>query len=167
MRKWSMKKILKEVISTLLMVFVISMTISYIRKPDVSNILPDMSFTLINGTKTTFKGSSGQQPIVIHFWATWCPTCKLEASNIEKISDSCQLITVAVNSGSSDEIKAFMKERNLNYPILNDKSGEVAKMFDVQAYPTTFIYNSKGELAFSEVGYTTWLGLEARLKLID
>ncbi|HIO96153.1 MAG TPA: redoxin domain-containing protein, partial [Campylobacterales bacterium] len=166
MKKWSMKKILKEVTSTLLMVFVISMAINYIRKPDVSNLLPDMSFTLIDGTKTTFKGNRGQQPIVIHFWATWCPTCKLEASNIEKISDSCQLITVAVNSGSSDEIKAFMKERNLNYPILNDKSGAIAKQFDVQAYPTTFIYNSKGELAFSEVGYTTWLGLEARLKLV-
>ena len=166
MKKWSMKKILKEVTSTLLMVFVISMAINYSRKPDVSNTLLDMNLTLIDGTRTTFKGNS-DQPVVIHFWATWCPTCKLEASNIEKISDSCQLITIAVNSGSSNELKAFMKERNLNYPVLNDKSGAIAKQFDVQAYPTTFIYNSKGELAFSEVGYTTWLGLEARLKLVD
>lgn len=104
---------------------------------------------------------------MIHFWATWCPTCKLEASNIEAVSKAYDVLTIAVNSGSDAKIKSYMKERDLTFRVINDVDGKWAKQFHVEAYPTTFVYDASGELKFTEVGYTSTAGLLARLKMSE
>lgn len=162
--KWTFKSIAKEIISTLVLLFIISMVINYIRKPDVNEDIYRLELTDIKGQGLKMYEYE-KEPLVVHFWATWCPTCKFEASNIEKISENYQVITVAVNSGSNEEISAYMKEHNLEYTVINDKSGALAKKFGIEAYPTTLIYDKKGKLKFTEVGYSTTLGLKARLEL--
>ena len=166
MKSWSVIKIIKEVVTTLLMIFVISMVLNYIRKPDTDSVLPNIKSMLISGDEISFIGD-GTKPIVIHFWATWCPTCKLEASNLESIKDDAHLISVAVNSGSDDELKSFMQERGYTYDVVNDEDGKLSERFGVGAFPTTFIYDYNGTLKFSEVGYSTSLGLKARLSLVN
>ena len=59
-----------------------------------------------------------------------------------------------------------MQENELYFNVLNDKEGTWAAAFKIKAYPTTFIYDTKGELRFTEVGYTTTAGLLARLKWV-
>lgn len=164
--KWSLKKIGKEIAVTLLMLFVISMGLNYIRQPDISENIYQFELSDTNNQKVhfdTFKDA----PLLVHFWATWCPTCKVEASNIERISKRYNVLTIAVQSGSNEEINHFMKERDLDYRVINDNNGILAKRFNITAYPTTLIYNSRGELKFTEVGYSTTLGLEARLGLTN
>lgn len=58
-----------------------------------------------------------------------------------------------------------MADKDLSFHVVNDSEGVLAKQFHVEAYPTTFIYNAKGELQFTEVGYTSTAGLLARIKL--
>ena len=103
------------------------------------------------------------KPILIHFWATWCPTCKLEASNIEQLSKDYEVLTIAVNSGSTKEIKKYMKENNLTFKFINDANSSIAKKFNISAFPTTFIYDKDKNLVSSEVGYTSTLGLYLRM----
>ena len=105
--------------------------------------------------------------MVVHFWAIWCPTCKLEAANIESISKNHEVITIAVGSGDNEKINAYMKNKGLSFKVINDNDGTWAKKFKVEAYPTTFIYDSKGKLRFTDVGYTTTAGLLARLKMSE
>ena len=104
---------------------------------------------------------------MIHFWAVWCPTCKLEASNIEFVSQQYNVLTIAVNSGSDEKVKAYMQENGLTFNVINDVDGAWAKQFKVETYPTTFIYNAKGKLKFTDVGYTTTAGLLARFEWIE
>ena len=165
MRNWSLKKIIKEIITTLLMLFVVSIVLNYIRKPDTDTLLPNIKTLLISGKEIALH-SDGTKPTIIHFWATWCPTCKLEAPNLESIKDKAHLITIAVNSGSNSELKKFMQERGYSYNVVNDKDGTLSKKFGVTVFPTTFIYDSNGSLEFSEVGYSTTIGLKARLALV-
>ena len=165
-KKWTVKKVLYEVGTTLLLLFVISMVMNYIRKPDINEniykyVLNDIEKNSIDFS--TYKG----RPLVVHFWATWCSTCKLEASNIDTLSNTVDVVTIAVNSGSDKVLKNFMIEKELQYKVINDEHGELAKKFNIEAYPTTLIYNAKGELKFTEVGYSTTLGLKARLELIN
>ncbi len=167
MKKWNIKKVLKELAIGVLILFVISNLFSYLRKPILdSNTLPQMQIRLLDNTLFSSKNLKGK-PVVIHFWATWCPTCKLEAPNIQNISEHYNVLTIAVQSGSSAELQAYIRERNLSFNVLNDKKGIWSRKFHVQAFPTSFIYNSKGKLAFTEVGYTTTAGLLARLKIIE
>ena len=165
MKKWNIKSIVKEIIIAALILFVVTNVLSYIREPTLeSSALPDIKAVLLDGSKYEVKKG---KPLVVHFWATWCPTCKLEAPNIESISKEYEVLTIAVGSGKDIKVSTYMKERGLSFQVINDKEGEWAKQFKVEAYPTTFIYDSKGKLRFTEVGYTTTAGLFARLKMSE
>lgn len=159
------KSIIKEVTIVLVLLFVISNIISYIRQPELgSTRLPKIDVELIDGT--VFKNKESK-PLVIHFWATSCPACKLEAPNIETISKEYEVLSIAVNSGSDESIKAYMKEHGLSFNVFNDKEGIWTGQFNIEVYPTTFIYDAKGELRFTEVGYTSTAGLLARIEWIE
>ena len=164
--KWTVKRVLKEIVVTLVMLFVISVGLNYIRKPDIQENIYSYDLRDIESNKIDFSKYK-DAPLVVHFWATWCPTCKLEASNIDKISYEYNLITIAVNSGTNRELDSYMKQKSLSYRVINDRDGALAQKFNITAYPTTLIYDSKGKLKFTEVGYSTTLGLKARLGLIN
>jgi len=156
---------IKEIAVTAILIFILTNIISYIRKPSLeSNRMPNTAVTLLDGS--TFQKQENK-PLVIHFWATWCRVCKMEAQNIERLSEKYEVLTIAVNSGSDVKVKAYMKERDLTFKVYNDVDGAWAKKFKVEAFPTTFIYNAEGELKFTEVGYTTTAGLLARLAVIE
>ncbi len=164
-RKQQVKSVFKEAIAGIFIIFILTNIISYLRKPTLeSDRVPHIEAVLVDGSR--FSVPEGK-PLVIHFWATWCPTCKLEAANIEKVSETYEVLTIAVNSGTTANIKTYKKEKGLTFRVLNDMDGRWAKQFRVEAFPTTFIYDAKGKLRFTEVGYTTTAGLLARLKMIE
>jgi len=164
--KWNIKKILKEILIGLLLLFVLSNVFSYIRKPDLdSNTFPQTKSQLIDGTYFVTSKIKGK-PIFVHFWATWCPTCKLEASNIQALSKKYEVLTIAVKSGSNEALKKYMYKNGLDFKVINDTHGNWAEEFKIEAFPTTFIYDKSGELTFTEVGYTTTAGLIARIEML-
>lgn len=156
---------MKEIAIFGLLVLIVSNVVSYMRKPTLeSTQLPNIEVRLLDGS--LFHVVEGQ-PLIVHFWALWCPTCKFEASNIEAVSKEHNVITIAVNSGSDEKLQTYMKERGFSFKVLNDEKGKWTKQFNVEAFPTTFIYDAKGVLRFTEVGYTTTAGLLARLQWIQ
>jgi len=151
----------KEVIFFIIFITIFTNIISLYKSQDLSNTpLKINSLQLINNTNYTF---SNDKPILIHFWATWCPTCKLEASNIEFISKHFNVVTIAVDSGTDYELKKYLQDRGYNFNVVNDKNRELSQQFNISAYPTTFIYNNDKKLIFSEVGYTSIIGLYLRV----
>ncbi len=161
--KYAMKKFLKEGIITLLLAFILISVIGYFRKPQLSfSTLPTLTIPMVDGGEF-HTAAYHDKPLIIHFWATWCPTCKLEISNFNTIASEYNLVTIAVQSGDNETLKKFMKERDLDFPLINDRNGVLAKKFAINAYPTTFIFDKKGEVAFSEVGYTSTWGLKLRM----
>jgi len=163
MLKYCMKKFLKEGIVTLLLAFVLVSAISYFRKPELSfDTLPSLTIPMVDGTYFKSKHYQGK-PLIIHFWATWCPTCKLEISNFNTIAKEYNLITIAVQSGDNQALKKFMQERELDFPLINDAQGVLAKKFSIGAFPTTLIFDKEGKLAFAEVGYTATWSIKLRM----
>ena len=159
------KSTLKEISIALVLLFILSNIISYIRQPELgSTQLPQIEVKLVDGN--TFRVEKGK-PLIIHFWATSCPACKLEAPNIETVSKEYEVLSIAVNSGSNENVKEYMQEHGLSFKVLNDADGAWATEFNIEVYPTTFIYDAKGKLRFTEVGYTTTAGLFARLEWIE
>jgi thiol-disulfide isomerase/thioredoxin len=165
MNKKKIKKIVLELFFMGLILFGLSNILSYMRKPNLdSNVLPQQSFQLIDGTEyTPQKG----KPLLIHFWATWCGVCSMEAPNIQHVSEKYEVLSIAVQSGSIENIKAKMKKEGVNYRVLEDPKGVLSRQFKVSAFPTDFIYGSDGKLYSTDVGYTTTAGLLARMKLSE
>lgn len=164
MKNWDFRVIFKEIGMALLLLFVISNLLSYMRKPELlTDKVPNIKAKLLGGNSVKIEDG---KPLIIHFWATWCPTCKLEAPNIEYLSKKYNVITIAVQSGDDEEVKSYLKERKLTFEVINDENAVFTRNFNIRAYPTTLIYDKKGKLQFSEVGYTTTAGFLTRLSML-
>ncbi len=156
-----LKHYTKEIITFLIFMTIVTNALSLYKSSDLNkNALQPINITLLNNENYKYPD---EKPLLIHFWATWCPTCKIEASNIQTISENFEVLTIAVNSGNSEKIQKYMHERELNYKVFNDENGFFAKEFKISAYPTTFIYDKDKNLVFSEVGYTSTWGLLLRM----
>jgi len=163
--KQKLKKYIKEIAIFIVIMTVAANIISFYKSMDLNKQkLQEMSITLLD--KTGYTHPKGK-PILVHFWATWCPTCKIEASNIQSISENYEVLTIAVNSGEAQEIKEYMNKNKFNFRVYNDSVSFFAKEFNIAAYPTTFIYNKDKNLIFSEVGFTSTLGLYFRMWIAD
>lgn len=146
------KHYLKEIISVLIIITIIANVVSYYRSTDLNKEkLPLQAVELNN------------KPIMIHFWATWCPICKVEAPNIQSVSKHYNVITIASNSGSNKEIQNYLDKNELDFEVINDQKSEYAKKFNIAVFPTTLIYDKNKNLIFSEVGYTSTFGLYLRM----
>jgi len=159
---------IKEVIGFLLLLFLLSQLLNYWRSPEEAPTqLPDIGGTTLDGTPVE-KLLSRSGPTLIHFWGTWCPVCRTEAPNIAAVARrGYPVLTVAVTSGSKQQIRRWMDAKGVTYPVLNDPTGRLAKRFGITVYPTTFIYDASGKLKFVESGYTTTAGLLARMKMAE
>lgn len=164
MKKWSLKKILKEAAIFALLLFLFSNAISFFKSPALdSKNLPVFAAKTIDGSSFDSLHVKGEKPLLIHFWATWCPTCKMENSTIDALSKKFKVITIVESSGDDEKIKEFLKEKNLGFKVINDKDSTLASLFHVSGFPTTFIYNKEGVLEFSEVGYSSYPTLYLKL----
>jgi len=166
-KNWNIKKILKETAIALLILFVVSNVMSYLRKPTLdSDLLPSFEVQTILNKNINTKTYEGK-PLLVHVWATWCPTCKLEAANIQSVSEKYNVITIVVKSGDDKALQVYMDENHFTFDVINDSDGRLSKRFHVEVFPTTFIYGADGKLKFTEVGYSTTAGLLARLAMIE
>ncbi|MCB1724543.1 MAG: TlpA family protein disulfide reductase [Gammaproteobacteria bacterium] len=104
-------------------------------------------------------------PVLVHFWASWCPICRVEQDTIDAIAVDRAVITVATTSGTADEVAAYLGEHGLRMPVLMDERGDIARSWGVRGVPATFIVDRSGAIRHAGMGYSTGLGLRLRLWL--
>ena len=158
----NVKKFIREAAILLVMVAVVSVAVNLYKTWDVERgPAPALLFETIEG-KPVMAQPEGE-PMLVHFWATWCPICALEHNSIQSISEDYHVVTIAMQSGNEDELKRFMQQEGLSFPVIADEYGEISKQWSVRGVPASFIISPDGEIRFIEVGYTSGLGLRARL----
>ena len=105
-------------------------------------------------TLADYKGKT----IFLNFWATWCPPCRAEMPDIQKLYETCDtegdqaLIVLGVaapnmgQEGSEEEIAAFLEENGYTYPVLMDSTGELFYSYGIRSFPTTFMIDRDGNI---------------------
>jgi len=128
-----------------------------------SSVIPAFDFTLVDqyGKEHTLSDYKGKI-VFLNFWATWCPPCKEEMPDIEKLyqeynfnKDDVIILGVANPTSeaypnnadvSTEEIKAFLEENNYTFPVVFDETGEVLGNYYISAFPTTFMVDKEGNV---------------------
>lgn len=157
-----LKKFFREVTILLVMVMSVSVAVNLYKTWNVERgPAPELLFATIE-RKPVMDQPAGK-PMLVHFWATWCPVCSLEHDSIQSISQDYPVVSIAMQSGNEEEIKQFMQKEGLNFTVVADEYGEISKQWSVRGVPASFVISPDGDIRFVEVGYTTELGLRARL----
>ena len=128
---------------------------------------PDFQAMQINGKPAQLSSYRGK-PLLLHFWASWCPICKFEEGSISKLvsNSNLQILTIAFQSGSTSEVKEFMMQRNLSsWPVIVDQEGVLAKKYGVTGVPATFFIDANGQIHSKTMGLTSLWGMKIRLWL--
>jgi peroxiredoxin len=160
--KSKLKKFFSEIMILLVMIVIASVAVNLYKTWNIKGgPAPALLYQTINH-QPVIKPPGGQ-PLLVHFWATWCPICSLEQDSIQSISQDYPVVTVAMQSGTADELKQFMRKQGLSFPVIADEEGNISKQWSVTGVPASFIISPGGEIRFVEVGYTSELGLRARL----
>jgi thiol-disulfide isomerase/thioredoxin len=152
-------------LSYLLIFFVISQGVSWwkTRNAQTGN-LSEFNVELMDGSQFIISELSGK-PVLFHFWATWCPLCDLQKGSVESIARDYPVVSVASWSEGEAEVKKYMRDNELTFPVMLDDSGQLAESFGLKGVPTSFILSPSGEIEYVEAGYTTEAGLRFRLWL--
>ncbi len=122
-------------------------------------VLPAIDFTLKDQYGNTHSLSDYKgKTIFLNFWATWCPPCRAEMPDIQKIYETYDtegddaLIVLGVagpgygNEKSEEGIKEFLDENGYTYPVLMDTTGELFSTYGIYSYPTTFMIDRDGNV---------------------
>lgn len=100
------------------------------------------------------------KPVLVAFWATWCPVCKAEDGNLQSIAADHPVLSVAMQS---EDVAKHMQQRDLSFATIEDSDGALATAWKVRGVPSHFIVDGAGNVRFRVVGYATTWGLRARL----
>ena len=159
------KKYLLTGVSYLVIFFVLSQAASWWKSRDAqTGNLSGFSAELMDGSRYVIPEFS-EKPVLLHFWATWCPVCDLQKGSVQSISGDYPVLTIASWSEGEDEVKKYMQDNGLTFPVTLDNSGQLASDFGLKGVPASFILSPTGEIKYVETGYTTELGLRFRLWL--
>ncbi|MBQ5916862.1 MAG: TlpA family protein disulfide reductase, partial [Lachnospiraceae bacterium] len=124
-----------------------------------ADTIPAIDFTLQDqyGNTHTLSEYKGKT-VFLNFWATWCPPCRNEMPDIQKLYEEYQaeedpsviILGIAApnygREGSEEEIIAFLEKNGYTYPVVMDTTGEMFMQYGIYSFPTTFMIDAEGNI---------------------
>jgi thiol-disulfide isomerase/thioredoxin len=119
----------------------------------------DFSAALVNGGTISLKDLTGKV-VFLNFWATWCGPCRMEMPSMEALyrrfkDQGFEILAVDVRENQKD-VAAFMNELGLSFPAALDPRGDIAAIYGIEAFPTTYLIDRNGGIITRLVGAINW-----------
>lgn len=127
------------------------------RPPRIGSKAPD--FTVTDSERTVTLSKFEGKPVVLNFWATWCPPCIEEMPSLIQLQDRLKdKVTVVAVSLDVDEsaYKRFVTDRKLNMVTVRDADQKSNTLYGTYKFPETYIIDSKGTIRRKFIGAVNW-----------
>jgi thiol-disulfide isomerase/thioredoxin len=131
----------------------------------VGSLAPDFDLPTLDGKNLKLSDLRGKA-VLLNFWATYCGPCKIEMPWFVELQkeygpQGFQIVGVAMDDASTDEIAKFTRQMGVNYPVLIGKDSVADSYGGVSVLPTTFFVDRNGKLIARE------FGLQSRSVFVD
>lgn len=116
----------------------------------VGEAAPDFRLKTLDGKPVGLADFKGKKPMMLVFWATWCPACKKEIPQVNRLAADFGpkgLAVLGVNVGVNDSAAkalAYRDKYGLDYPVAFDEGSIVTHAFGVAGTPTVLIADKNG-----------------------
>jgi cytochrome c biogenesis protein CcmG, thiol:disulfide interchange protein DsbE len=139
--------------------------------PQVGAPAPNFTLESLDGRQVSLAELRGR-PILINFWATWCPPCRAEMPDLQEVSrayENAGLVVLGLNlQESRDDVQRYADTLGLTFPLLLDRDGVVATHYNLTALPTSYFIDRDGIVRDRYIGPLTAKGLRSKVaKIVD
>jgi len=127
------------------------------RGSEIGNLAPDFQLNNLDGQPVSLGDFRGK-PVLVNFWASWCPPCRSEMPFIQETFTDKKwadegLVVLAIAIGESpSRVSEFVKKYGLTFPVLLDTERNVSLEYYVRAIPTTFLIDRDGIIREIKIG---------------
>ncbi|MGQ9815296.1 MAG: redoxin domain-containing protein [Candidatus Roseilinea sp.] len=119
---------------------------------------PDFELQTFDGQTVRLSDFKGR-PVLINFWASWCPPCKEETPDLiaayRELKDINAVFIGVGTQDDTDKLKQFAEEHQIPYLVVEDPLGKVSNRYRVLGMPTTFLIDTDGILRKTINGVVT------------
>ena len=144
-------------LKNLVLMFIVIMVVTHYQQRDMNT-----------GKALNLSGINyNNGPTLVYFWGSWCSICRTTSPFISSLAqeDNRNVVSVALSSGSDEEIDNYLKEHEYQFNVINDDNGKISKSWGVAVTPSIFIIDSNGDIRFTSTGMTSLWGMKLRLWL--
>ena len=133
---------------------------------------PDFRVTTLAGAPVTPDSLRGKV-VLLNFWATWCPPCRVEMPGFQDVYDEHRddgfvVLGVSTDRAGRDPVREFLQENGITYPVAM-ANGEIVNAYGgARVLPTSFLIDREGRIRHEVRGYFTEVALrQAVRRLLD
>lgn len=129
---------------------------------------PNFSLKTADGKTIELKKLQGKV-VIVNFWATWCGPCKAEIPGFLDVykqykSKGLEIVGISLDQDGWKPVKPFMERYKITYPVVVG-DGELADAYGgIEAIPTTFVVDKKGNIVTHHLGYLDKQAFEKLIK---
>ena len=131
-------------------------SMSSVAKPTSGEQSPDFTLKSRDGGNIKLSEQRGNI-VLVNFWASWCGPCREELPAFEELYQEYQDMGVeilAVNvDDEAEKANVLLQDIEVSFPVLFDTAGDVSKLYDVNAMPTTVLVDRDGNVRLLHPGY--------------
>ncbi|MBW9145932.1 TlpA family protein disulfide reductase [Clostridium sp. CM028] len=130
----------------------------------------DFKLKDLEGKELSLSDLKGKK-VFLNFWATWCPPCRSEMPEIEKLyqeTKDSDLVIVAIEIGEPlDTVKSFIDSNNYNFKVLSDPDQIVAAQYNIASIPTSYFIDVDGNIISKHYGAMNIDQMKEYIKTLD
>lgn len=130
----------------------------------------DFKLKDLNGKELSLSDLKGKK-VFLNFWATWCPPCRAEMPEIEKLyqeTKNSDLVIVAVDIGEPlSDVKTFIDNNKYNFKVLLDSDQSISEQYGISAIPTSFFIDKEGNIVSKTMGEMNIDQMKEHIKTLD
>lgn len=136
-----------------------------------NNVAPDFTVIDEDGNEVKLSDYKGK-PVVVNFWASWCPPCKREMPDFNdayKKYEDVQFLMVNMTDGSRETVeiaKEFITTEGYDFPVFFDTEYSAAIAYNVTSLPSTYFIDQDGNLIAHTIGMISVSSLERGIEMI-
>ncbi len=117
---------------------------------------PDFELPDLNGKMVALRQFRDERPVLLYFWATWCPACRASKPALIKLRTQTkedELAILAINVGSGDsleKLKLYKKAHPMPIKILYDNNSKVSQIYQVRGIPLFVLIDKDGNIVYRD-----------------